>query len=196
MSSALTLTFRWPEGRSLSVALSPVLNPEAAINLILPGRATSCDTLLIFKGKVLDNSLSLEFQGVRTGDTLFVYQRKKLPVAAAVTSFDTKIRSVLLEVLRINDNYYQSIETHPKGGLMYQRLREAGEVDPWDGFRPPPDETALGTATLGEAALPPLVEDSEPEEDDYSDDPGFPMFGSIEEAGKFFSKHPWNEWAW
>jgi hypothetical protein len=196
MASGVTLTFRWPEGRSLSVQLSAVSNPEAAINLILQGGAASCDTRLIFNGRVLDNSLSLEFQGVRNGDTLVVYQRKKFPPQVAVTSFDTKVRSVLLEVLRINDNYYHSLETHPKGGLMYHKLRDAGEFDPWDGFRPPPDETVTGAAKIGEAPLPSLLEDSDPEEEDYFDDPGFPMFGSIEEAGKFFSKHPWNEWAW
>jgi hypothetical protein len=152
--------------------------------------------LLFHDGKVLENSLSLEFQGVRGGDTLIVYQRRRATPSTAIASFDAKVRSVLLEVLRINDNYYQALETHRKADLMYQRLREAAEFDPWDGFRPPPDDTVMPQAKIGVAPLQPPLDDAEEEEEDASDDAGFSMFGSIEEAAKFFSKHPWNEWAW
>jgi hypothetical protein len=37
---------------------------------------------------------------------------------------------------------------------------------------------------------------NDPEDEDASDDAGFPTFGFSEEAAKFFSKHPWNEWVW
>jgi hypothetical protein len=91
------------------------------------------DILLIFNDRVLDNSLSLEFQGVRNGDPPVVSQRNKRPASPALTSFHTKIQPVLLEVLRINDNHYQSLEMHQKGDLTSRRLRDYGEVDPWDG---------------------------------------------------------------
>jgi hypothetical protein len=50
-------------------------------------------------------------------------------------------------------------------------------------------------AKIDVAPLQPPIDEPE-EEEDASDDAGFPMFGSIEEAAKFFSKHPWHEWVW
>jgi hypothetical protein len=76
---------------------------------------------------------------------------------------------------------------------MYQRLREVAGVDPWDGFIPPPDDTVTAQPKIGVAPLQPPINDPE---EDASDEGGFPMFGSSEEAAKPCSKYPWNEWAW
>jgi hypothetical protein len=115
---------------------------------------------------------------------------------SARTSYEAKLYSVMLEVLKINDRFYHAFETDQKGGTLFRRFFEAGEMIPWDGFPLPPDETVIPeTGVLSTSPLP-ILEEEEISEDDYSDDDGLPVFESFEEAGRFFSKMPWNNWTW
>jgi hypothetical protein len=75
-----------------------------------------------------------------------------------------------------------------------QRLRKANNIDPWDGFRPPPNDTIISQPKIGVTPLQLPINDSK--EEDGSDYAGFPLFGSIEAAAKLLSKRPWTEWVW
>jgi hypothetical protein len=152
--------------------------------------------LLVHRGRILDRHLSLEFQHVRDGDTILFYHgpdpRRDDPPS---TSLETKMHSILLEVLKINDTFYRALETDPRGGILLKQCGEADAELPWDPFPLPPDETVIPKKTaLSEAPLP--MADSDDSEEEDSDDFPLSLFGSIEEAGEFFSKLACHGWIW
>jgi hypothetical protein len=153
--------------------------------------------VLIHDGHVLDAWLSLAYQGVQTGDKLLVVERQFiLEPSMRITTFEVKTQSILFEVLKIKDSHYHPLETSRDGESVCKKVLDNVDIDPWDEFLPPPDETVIARPRLGTTPLPPLLEDESGDEDDSLDEPRRLTFGSVEEAGKFFSKNPWWGWAW
>jgi hypothetical protein len=112
------------------------------------------------------------------------------------TTFEAKVRSILAEVMKINDGYCQSLELCHTHWALHRAVMENPEPDPWDGFWLPPDETVIGKPRLGTDPLPMLEEESVDDEDGAEDDDEPLKFESIEEAGKCFSRYRCGKWSW
>jgi hypothetical protein len=190
MSRDISLVLQWPNGASLSVRTSALSTP---ISLLSIGQFRPA--VLTLNGRILDGWFSLASQGVHTGDTLVVLERAQEP-QMRTTPFAAKTEAILLEVLKIKDACYRPLESSRDGDLIYGKLADDVETDPWDEFLLPPDETVIGKPRLGTGPLPALIEEDAGDEDEFTDDPGPPMFESVEEARKFFSKNPWDGWVW
>jgi hypothetical protein len=147
----------------------------------------------LYHGCILDPALSFAYQGIGTNAELVVHE-PTLPKepSVTITTMETKVQSILTEVLKINDAYFQAIEGD---GLSSRRLLEERSVaDSWGGFQSP-DRTVLAPAELGTEPLP-MLEPSSSDDEDDSDEPVVAMFESIEAAGDFFAQEPSPEWSW
>jgi hypothetical protein len=194
MSEDISLILGWPTGGSVTVRTSPMSTPTS---LLSHSRGT--DFILMRDRRILDGWLSLVSQGVQTGDTLIVLERGlSLQPATRITTFEAKTQSILLEVLKIKDSHYHPLETSRDAELLCKAILDDVDVDvdPWDGFLPPPDETVVAPQRLGTAPLPPLMEDDSGDEEEFAEETSRLSFDSLEEAGKFFSKNPWRGWSW
>jgi hypothetical protein len=134
-------------------------------------------------------------QNVRDGDTIVYYHPPDLASEQPRrTSFESKVDSILREVLKINDSFYNALETDPRGGLLFNEFHSSEQDFPWDPFPLPPDETVVSDKK--ELSVSPLPLGEEESEEEDSEDLPMPLFGSIEEAGKFFSKMSGHRWVW
>jgi hypothetical protein len=192
MADDLSLVLRWPTGASVAVRASPMSTPAA----IIPA-ACGAHSILVRDGFVLDGRRSLVSQGIRSGDTLAVLDRGLIVrPGAKTTPFESKTQSILCEVLRIKDSHYRPLETSRDAELLCKQVLDEAEVDPWDGFVPPPDKTVIARPAIGATPLPQFTEEESSDEDECLDEPRRLRFASMKEAGKFFSKNPWGGWAW
>jgi hypothetical protein len=199
MSSTLTLAIRWTNGTSVIVKVDSTMPAGSITEHPCLCRLASRDDLIIHKAQILSPYLSLASQGVSDGDTIVIYPRI-LPDSTEVeerSSGQTQIRSILREVTKLNDSFFHSLETDPRGGWLLWRCHAASSASvPFDDFPFPIDETVIPTENcLSTDPLPPLELD-EPSDNEYSDDEDWPQFENFKQAGQFFSKLPWNNWKW
>jgi hypothetical protein len=195
MSADISLVLRWLNGDSMTISTSPTSTPSTLLEHV---RSRPCPhEFLIREGRVLDSWLSLVSQGVKPGDVLIVYKQKVAESPdARITSFESKTESILLEVLKINDAQYCPLEISRDGVQEYRRLQRELEAESWDDFMFLPNFPVIGKPKLSTDPLPMPIEDEFTDDDDESDDPAELRFTSIKQAAKFFSKHPWQRWAW
>lgn len=163
---------------------------------------------VLFNGKILDYGLSLKSQGVADNDTLVLYESKSIkscnetqtPISTIpITTFAEKVKGVMREVLKLNDNVFSSMENDPLSNRIYKELALNLESGASDAKSFP--KTVIPTKHEKPSELPIEIhfENDELEEEECDGDEDYnitSMFESIEEAGKFFKKHPFSEWAW
>lgn len=195
----MDLTVILPNGRSVPVHIGPLSPAKEVVDMVYNDNSFSYYPFLIHDGHLLDLSLTLEYQGVQSGDTLVVHEHKAMKDSPSrnidLTTFDEKVYSVMLEVLQIHDRFYESFESHKKAQIIYQKLYNStiSNESPHKSVTVIPDQKeCASTDPL------PMLEPEEQNEltDDDESDAYIVPFETIEEAGKFFAKHPWNEWTW
>jgi hypothetical protein len=197
--STLTLAVRWTNETALIVKVASTISAGSITEHPSLRRVASRDDLLIHKGRILNSYLSLAAQNVLDGDTIVVYPRitPDSPADDEPTSDKAEIQSILKEVTKLNDSFFQTLETDPRGGWLLRRCHAASLASvPYDDFPFPLDETVIPTEScISTDPLPPL-ELEESTDTEYSDDDDWPPFESFKQAGQFFSKLPWNNWKW
>jgi hypothetical protein len=196
MSTTLTLGIRVGNGQTFILKITSTMSAGAILNIPWIRPPASCTDLLVHKGRTLDRNLSLEFQGVHDGDTVahVRFDLADADIPEPTTSRESKVRSVLLETLKINDSFYRPFESDRFGQCIFGGSTDSIEGGWWRDFPQLQDETVIPqNPQLSVDPLPPLEEDPE---DDSSDDDELPQFESFKEAGEFFSKLHLNKWRW
>jgi hypothetical protein len=204
----LQIRVRFDATTSIPVKISPFATALDCITLLtsLPLREEISG--LIHSHALLSNSLSLRSQGVEDGDVVIAVTKPKLvvpPVARDdITTADHKIIDLWRESLRISDERFVIFDRRRRPLRSYRQMiasRDQADLTlplTTDEQTVIPSESPQGPST---AALPLLDDDSDFDDEDWSSDESgdeslVSMFGSIEEAGKFFGKFPWREWTW
>ena len=161
---------------------------------------------IIKNGKLLDLQLSLKIQGIVDGDKLSIYEPKSTSSEMdqpQITSFADKIKGLMNEAIRLNDNAMSRLESQTK---LYRTIQSLAlsipEEDEYSEYDRMFNKTIIPTKSdkPSTEAIPIKFTQypSYPEFDDneMSDLGLSSMFETIEQAGKYFSKHSVTEWAW
>jgi hypothetical protein len=192
---------------SIPVKISPFATGLDCISLLTSLQLQVDISELIHSQRLLNHSLSLRSQGVEDGDVIVALTKSK-PAAPQppedLTTPDHKIIGLWHESLRIFDDRFLIFERtrhplHSYRQMLASREEANPTVYPTDDEKTAiPLESGKGPST---GPLPMVDDDSDFDDGDWSSDGSgdetlLSMFGSIEEAGKFFGKFPWREWTW
>jgi hypothetical protein len=186
-STRLSLILRWSGGHSLLIRTPATSLPSAVLAL----SPFSESAILIHNGLVLDRSFSLAHQGVKNGDVLIAYERKR-PFESQITQtpIQLKVMSIFAEVLKINDAYHQAYETDDPG-FTYRRFIEAALAEEAEQPRPQ-EKTVIAKPEIGVTPLPVLEESSDDEEAENEEEAGArlvqAMAESIDAAAQFLAQ--------
>ena len=193
-SDSITVAVLWPRGPSILVRIPPNEQVKAVLDIVYKDKDCNFYPFVFHKGRLLNLSLSLSFQGIRNNDSLVLYEHPSmwLEDPEPETSFDANVYSVMSEAIAVSDRVYRQFEGSYDAGKVLRLL---------GGSRPSIDydheETPLvipeKSDHISTEPLPMLVQDEEEEETEFT---GVPTFESIEEAGKFFTKYPFDAWSW
>jgi hypothetical protein len=195
MARIIPLTLQWPNGQSVHVRVDIMLTPMSI--LALSQRSASNDAMIFHNGRILEPYLSIAHHQVHAGDTLVIYERSPVKQPSTrITKLEAKTESLFREVLRVNDLHFTAFDSENRSGNAYPNLTDLTDDDPSEEFRIPQDETVIGQPNLATNPLPLLFDEDESEDEDWLKDPKFPDFETIEEAAKFFRKHPGPRWCW
>ena len=193
----ISLAVAWPRGASLIVKVHPFEPVKAVLDMVYKDSDFQCYPFVLHEGRLLDLGLSLAFQGVTNNDMIVIHEHAAMKpvVEREFSSFDAKVYSVMLEVMSLHDKAYHHVEGSRRGALVFQKLHQARDDDEWAIRDQPETVVTEKSDVISTEPLPMLLEEEEQPEEDF-DNYEVPAFGSIEEAGKFFSKHPFSEWSW
>ena len=205
------------ENHTRPVLIDEYSTPSDLIQLAFTGEDNSIICPIpLFQGKILDPSLSLKCQDVGNDDTIVVYQNeqlareiefhKQLRSSSSITSFSDKVKSLMKEALKVNDNAYNTLESNPIVTRAFHNMILAHQSHisalPNESFQTvlPPKPERPSTETIQCNFFQSEVEsDCEQSDDEQnsSEDLGLSyMFESIEEAGKYIRKHSFTQWTW
>lgn len=200
----MRLLLQWPKGRTVFVKVTHSDTPRTLIETLY--KKTKCEIYpqLLHNGRCLNPCLTFSYQNVHNGDSLVVYERENVTNKTTdenITSFDSKIYSIMREAQVVHDRSFSNFEMNRKASLVYEKLYQSDDFQDSDDLFPDIFETQIPEKrdTVCDDPLPML-----PSDDDYSssdevcdaDSCIIPAFDTIEEAGKFFAKHPFSEWSW
>lgn len=193
----ISLAVVWPQGRSLLIKVDPKDPVKAALDVVYEGSNCQYYPFVLHKGRLLQLALSFSFQGVKNGDELIIYEHAAMRPAPDVEphSFDANVFSVMVEAMLIHDKAYRHIEGNSRAGLLFQTLHDARQESEWITQEPLETVVPQKAEEVSTAPLPMLVATDDEPDDDY-ESYEVPSFETIEEAGKFFSKHPFSQWSW
>lgn len=202
----MRLLLQWPKGRSLFVKVIRSDTPRTLLETVCDKTKCGVDSMLLHKGRRLNPSLTFAYQNVRNGDSLIVYEQENISRNAkddTITSFDSKIYSIMREAQIVHDRSFSNFEMNRKASLVYEKLYQSEDFQdgsddlPSDAF-----ETRIPEKreTVCDDPLPTLPSDDggdcSSDEIYDADSCVISAFDTIEEAGKFFAKHPFSEWGW
>jgi hypothetical protein len=198
----IKIIVRWPGNRCVFLKVLATATPKIVVDLCYEPGKLSVYPYFIHNQKLLDLDLSFKYQGVKDGDTIFIYEHKtkrRRPIRANPgEDLEMKVYEVMQEVLAIRDRFHRIFESTRRATIAYETFIECEEAS-MEFCLPPPEETVLADSTcIRDDPLPPIIDPDSGSEDRESmeDSPNFPAFESVEQAGKFFSKHPKGEWTW
>ena len=197
MCETLSLTVQWVGGVALFVKVNRLDPVKSALDLCRQSQKIGATTRLIHNGRILNPGLSFAFQNVKDGDLIVVYEAKQDQRATKALDvlFEENVLSVMHEVMRINDWSFKGIEQNRGAARLYQQLYAEDEIERCE----EPEETdTTVVANADRISCEPLPQLAETDHDEDEDDDNMRMlpFDTIEEAGKYFSKHPLSEWIW
>ncbi|OHT09881.1 hypothetical protein TRFO_04420 [Tritrichomonas foetus] len=199
MSRTITLDVLWTNGAKVVVQIPEIAPVKDVVELCYTDKTLFYYPFLIHKGRLLDLTLSLKFQNVENGDSLVVYEHRAMnrpPPKLEITNLDSKIYSVMLEALSLNDRFYHNIEMNQKTAILYQKLVPAATMTIENDLEyDPPTVIPQKKKEPSIKALPPLIEKIDEYHEDEVNDENVPLFATIEEAGKYFAKHS-IDWTW
>lgn len=196
MNSKLSLSLRWVSGKSLLVKVNDLDPVRAVFDLCKDDVAPHAPPRFIHNGRVLNPQLSFKFQNVRNGDSIVVYepQHEQRIVFDLDSCFEDNVLSIMNEVMRLNDRSFQFIEVNRGTARLYDQLHQEDE-NANEMVLDAPIPTVITTSSgISSQPLPNLEKADEDEDDDLAG--SFLVFETVEEAGKYFSKHPLSEWIW
>ena len=197
------LLLQWPKGRTMFLKVSHSDTPNTILATFY--NKTKCDSypLLLHNGRCLNPSLTFAYQDVHDKDSLIVYERENTVRKSGdnhITSFDSKVYSIMREAQVVHDRSFSTFEMNRKSSLIYEKLYQSDDFqDALDDF--PTDTFETRIPEKRESICDEPLPFFESDEGDDSSDEIYPQcvisaFDTIEEAGKFFAKHPFSEWSW
>lgn len=213
MSNVLRVNVCWTNGTRIPIVLSEMSPVRSILELCMPREDYEvCYPFLIHDSALMDLNMSLKYHGVEDGDVIVIHDHSRgmkqileefdpENLSIGVSTYDEKIYSMFIEFLRIQDNFFNTIDGNGKSSAIYKKIVDEFEQD---------DEKPLPTVINEESKistdpLPMIFPNDEVQEDCVQTDmieqeegdyiPSF-AFNSIEEAGKFFSQQSWSEWDW
>lgn len=196
--TVLRLMLQWPKGRSLFIKVNSSDTPMTLLKLCKNKSKNVSSRLLLHHGRILNPSLTFSFQNICDGDSIVVYEHESTFLTEP-TSLDAKICSIMREAQVVHDRAFNNFEVNRKAGLIYDKMHQIDRALAEDG-NVTEFETNIPEKrdTLCEEPLPMLLGNEEESSDEPydGDSSGISIFETIEEAGKFFAKHPLNDWYW
>ncbi|OHT08058.1 hypothetical protein TRFO_23598 [Tritrichomonas foetus] len=204
MGKEIEIHVQWKESLKIPVKVSSLITPIELAEISKPDNIYYTSPKFLYNGRLLNHSLSLEAQRISNNSTVIIYERGFFPTMfddidvpyIQTTTFVEKIYSIILEVHRIKDQRYSSVESHRRS-YGFQLIKNIDDYE--EQIEQEPTVIPKKAENVSTAPLPvsnsEAENDLEEEEEGNEEESGI-FFENFEEAGKFFTKHPWSEWSW
>lgn len=203
----LSVTLCRADGVKQPIRIEESATLKEALLLSNLNRKNQNQSFILKSGRMLDLQMSLKDNGIVDGDILTVFDTNpdqvfELP-AIKYTSFADRVKEIMQEAIRLNDNAMSRLETQPKAFRTIQKYALSMPTDD-DLFAEFSCHTKMNIPRKADKpstdAIPNIfAQSSQYEEFDDMDmsDLGISfMFDSVEQAGKYFAKHSLSDWTW
>ena len=208
MINEININVKWISGKSQKIKINILSIAKEIVDLCYIEKTFISYPFLLYKGKLLDLSVTIQSQRIQDNDIVVVYEHgvtfgdnnqqsitllSKLDIPLIRNSpLGEKINSLANEVLRLNDSKIWKLEE-----ILRKKLNNLKENQiRFENF----DLLNLPTIVPQKSIVPSIeplpflninTNNSDLEELDVQQE-----FNSIEEASKFFEKQVINEWKW
>ena len=164
------------------------------VEFVVALKQLSTVPFLIFNGALIDSWLSLAYQGIKSGDSIVVYDvsfRESVSdldeVDYLAQDFEERVESVWIESMKIEDRILTAVDICGKTESLYRQIEALSEQQEEPERK---EETVIGESAIGVDPLPALVGAGE----------GAPAWkqqiSSVDENSRCCGKNQFSEWSW
>ena len=117
----INITVLWPNGMNTMVFIDQLSQTKDILDLVYPPNSLYLYPFLLFNGKILDLSLTLQSQGIQNGDTLVIYEHNS---TFQPRNFNSYSRDPLNKQIQRDEelNYHKKMICLKKNDLTYTTI--------------------------------------------------------------------------